>query len=576
MNSSVTQRARRQLSRLLPFQALWVVLLPLSGAASAIAADAADTVFINGKVFTADAESSVREAFAVREGKFISVGTTKDIRAAAGSGTVVVDLKGRFVTPGLTDNHFHSEGGGPGVDLSRVRSLNELLDSVAKAAAAAPADAVVISNADWHEAQLKEQRLPTARELDRASSDKPVVLMRGGHSYILNTFALQKWHITKDTASPAGGQISRDAAGELTGELFDSAKTLVSLPPPPAMTMSDVLATQRAVNAYGITAVKIPGLYLKGNIFEAYRLIKQAHASGDLSLRYTIYLPGFSFRSAEMVRKAIEGWPVRQDEGDDWARIGGVKLGVDGGFEGGHMSEPYAEPFGKGGTYFGVTAISFEDYLAVVLELNRLGWRPTTHAVGDAAVEQVLKAYEAADAQSSIGGKRWSIEHAFLASPGQIARFRKLNVILSVQDHLYLAAPALKKYWGMPRASQVTPLKSYVDAGLLVTGGTDSPVVPFNPFWELYHFMTRDTISDGVYGDNQSLASRPQLLRLITINFAKSIGEESIKGSIEPGKLADFAVLSDDFLTVSAARVLNMKALATYVAGRQVYRDPSF
>ena len=151
-----------------------------------------------------------------------------------------------------------------------------------------------------------------------------------------------------------------------------------------------------------------------------------------------------------------------------------------------------------------------------------------------------------------------------------------LKLMVSAQDHLYLAAPALKKYWGMDLAGEVTPVKTYLDAGLLVAGGTDSPVIPFNPFWELYHFASRDTISDGVYGADQKIASRTLLLRLDTINYAKLIGEDDHRGSIEPGKLADFAVLTDDFLTVPVEKMPGIKALATYVGGREVYRDPGY
>ena len=122
----------------------------------------------------------------------------------------------------------------------------------------------------------------------------------------------------------------------------------------------------------------------------------------------------------------------------------------------------------------------------------------------------------------------------------------------------------------------MTPVKTYLDAGLLVAGGTDSPVIPFNPFWALYHFASRDTISDGVYGADQKIASRALLLRLDTINYAKLIGEEDHRGSIEPGKLADFAILTDDFLTVPVEKIPNMKALATYIGGQEVYRDPKY
>lgn len=546
---------------------LWLV------STGANAAPEPDAVFLNGKVYTADAADTVRQAFAVRGDRFVAVGTTTSIRKLAGPHTRVVDLKGRFVTPGLADAHFHSEGGGPGIDLSGARSISDLLAAVAQAAEHTPSETLLVSNSDWHEAQLREQRLPTARELDQAAPNRPVVLVRGGHSYILNTAALRKWNITLATTQPSGGAISRDAAGELTGELFDAAKALVPLPPPAPVAMADIEATQKALNPYGITAVRVPGFY-KGDLRAAYQLLKTADADGHLTLRYVVYLPGFGLRSAADVGKLLEAWQVRQDEGDDWLRIGGVKLGVDGGFEGGHMREPYAEPYGKHGAYSGVELIPAADFRQVVAELNRLGWRPTTHAVGDAALDEVLDAYGAADRERPIAGQRWTVEHAFILRPEQLAGFKRLGVSLSVQDHLYLAAPVLERYWGRARAERVTPLKDMLDAGVLVAGGTDAPVIPFNPFWELYHFLSRDTVSAGVYGPHQAVAQRKALLRLVTINYAKLIGEEATKGSIEPGKLADFAVLTDDFLVAPPERIKAMKARATYVGGKSVYEAP--
>jgi predicted amidohydrolase YtcJ len=549
--------------------------LTVNSAAFAQAPAPADIVFVNGKVFTADDGDHVVQGFAVAGDRFVAAGTDGDVRRYVGPQTRVIDLKGRFVSPGITDDHFHNEGGGSGVDLSHVRSLGELLTTVANAATAAPADTVIVSNSDWHEAQLKEQRLPTAEEIEQAAPGKPVVLVRGGHEYILNTSALKKWNVTKDTPVPAGGQISRNDAGELTGELFDEARTMVTLPRPKPVSMDDILATQKAVAPYGMTALRIPGAY-KGDMIQAYRLMKQAEAEDKLTLRWTVYMPGFSLRSAEAARKAIESWGTHQGEGDDWVKVDGVKLLVDGGFEGGHLSKPYLEPYGQGGKFTGLIVSPPAAYTEVVRELNSKGWHVITHAVGDAALDEVLDAYAAADKDSSIKGKRWSVEHAFVSRPEQVARLKALDIAVSAQDHLYLAAPVLKKYWGWDTASEVTPVKTYLDAGLLVAGGTDSPVVPFNPFWNLYHMASRDTISDGVYGEDQKIASRPLLLKLVTINYAKLIGEEKTRGSIEPGKLADFAVLTDDFLTARPETIRDMKALSTWVGGREVYRAQGY
>ena len=551
------------------------LILALSYAAQARTPAPADIVFVNGKVFTADDRDRVVQSFAIIGDRFVAVGSDESVRRHIGPQTKVIDLKGRFVAPGLADDHFHNEGGGSGVDLSHVRSLGELLTTLANAAAASPTETIIVSNSDWHEAQLKEQRLPTAEELEQAAPNKPVVLVRGGHEYILNTTALKKWKITTDTPVPAGGQISRNGADELTGELFDEARALVTLPPPKPVDMDDILTTQKTLAPYGITAVRIPGAY-KGNLLDAYRLMKQAEADGKLTLRWTVYMPGFSLRSAEATRKAIESWGVSQGEGDDWVKVDGVKLLVDGGFEGGHLSKPYREPYGKGGTFTGLTVSPPSAYTEVVRELNRAGWHVITHAVGDAALDEVLDAYEAADKDASVKGKRWSVEHAFVSRPEQVARLKALDVAVSAQDHLYLAAPVLKKYWGWEIASEVTPVKTYLDAGLLVAGGTDSPVIPFNPFWNLYHMASRDTISDGIYGEDQKIASRALLLRLVTVNYAKLIGEEKTRGSIEVGKLADFAVLSDDFLTVALDKIRDMKALSTWVGGHEVFRAPGY
>jgi predicted amidohydrolase YtcJ len=538
-------------------------------------AQTADLVVLDGKVFTADPRASLADGFAVKDGRFVAVGTSAAMRAFIGVGTKVIDLHGAFVTPGLADGHLHNEGGGPGIDLAGARSLADLLAAVAQAAREAPPGQTLVSNNDWHEAQLKEQRLPTARELDEAAPVNPVVLVRGGHEYILNSLALRLFNISKFTPSPQGGEIGKSADGELNGELVDNARRLVTLPQAAPVRVETVLATQRKLNAYGITSARIPGSY-RGDFFQALDAMLDARRNRTLTLRLNVYLPGMGVREVDRMREILARSPLKQDEGDEWLRIGGVKLLVDGGFEGGRMTKPFIGEIGRNGSYYGITVVPPEPYTAIARMLNADGWRVTTHAVGDAALDEVIDAYEAANADRSIAGRRWAIEHLFVSRADQIARLRKLDVALSVQDHLYLAAPSLKKYLGSERASQITPVKTYLDQGFLVVGGTDSPVVPYNPFWAFYHFLTRDTITDGVYGANERVASRAELLRMITINYALLTGEAQIKGSIEPGKLADFAVLSGDLLTMAEREIPRTRALATYVGGTEVYRDPSF
>ena len=263
---------------------------------------------------------------------------------------------------------------------------------------------------------------------------------------------------------------------------------------------------------------------------------------------------------------------IKPGDGDEWVRVGGIKLGVDGGFEGGWMRDPYLEPYGRNGTYRGLQTFPSERYKSVVSALNRRGWRVATHAVGDAAIDLVLDAYEAADKESPIAGKRWSIEHAFIPRPEHFPRMRRLGLVISAQNHLYVAAPSLAKYWGPDRSAWMTPMRAYLDAGIQISTGTDAAVVPYPPFWTLYHFITRDTISGGVMGLDQRL-TRAQALRAATMGNAYLRFEEKTSGSIEVGKAADLLVLGGDFLTVPDKGIETMRVVMTVVGGRIVYES---
>ena len=233
------------------------------------------------------------------------------------------------------------------------------------------------------------------------------------------------------------------------------------------------------------------------------------------------------------------------------------------------MRDPYEKPWDENGTFRGLQTIDTERYFAAVRDLNRQDWRVATHAVGDAAIDLVLNAYEKANAERSIVGRRWSIEHAFIGRPDHLPRMKALGVAIAAQNHLYLAGPSLVKYWGAARAGITTPVKLYLDAGLPVSSGTDAPVVPYPPLWTLYHFITRDTITGGVLGADQRV-TRQQALRMATINNAWLNMEERTKGSIEPGKFADLVILNEDPLTCPEPRLRDAKVLMTIVGGKVV------
>jgi hypothetical protein len=543
-----------------------VVALTVCSAAQS-PAPAPDTILVNGHVITVDSKFSIAQAIAMTGGRFTAVGADAAIKKFAGPKTTTIDLHGQTVIPGLADGHLHDAGGGPDVDLSRARSIADVLAAIGTRIKQSRPGDIIISNSDWHEAQLKEHRLPYRKDLDTVSPDTPVVLVRGGHEYILNSAALRKWNITIDTPQPPGGRITRDANGELNGELVDRAKSLAQLPPLPKVTIEALQAQHRKLNAAGLTSIRYPGQSV-----EQYRLLQEMQQRGLLTIRVSQLLR-FPADSADAMRSAIAASGIKPDEGDEWVRIGGMKLGVDGGFEGGWMREPYAEPWGERGTFRGVNTMRQAAYTDVVKELNRLGWRVATHAVGDAAIDEVLAAYEAANAERSIAGKRWAIEHGFIPQADQFPRMKALDLVISAQDHLYLAGPSLVSYWGAKRAAWTTPMRAYLDRGFVVAGGTDSAVVPFPPLWVIYHFVTRDTISGGVLGADQRI-SRKEALQVETINNAYLTFEERVKGSIEPGKLADLVVLPEDILTCPAKKIEQMAVTMTMVGGKIVYQRP--
>lgn len=527
----------------------------------------ADLILHGGRIVTVDQNSSTVEAVAIANGRITATGASAAIRRLATRSTRQIDLGGRLVVPGFIDNHLHSAGGGPGVDLSRARSIGDVLQAVRARAAETPAGGLVVSNSDWHEAQLREQRLPLRDDLDQVSPAHPVVLVRGGHEYIVNSAALARWQIDERTAVPAGGRISRYPDGRLNGELVDAAKSLIALPPGPTRTtaqrMADRLADYQKLHAAGLTTVRHPGISI-----EDYRVLQEMQRRGLLTMRvHALLRPG---GNAAAQLQALDQSGIKPDEGDEWLRIGGVKLAVDGGFEGGLMREPYEPPFDEGGTFRGLPTLEPAVFRQLVRGLNLKRWRVATHAVGDAAIDLVLDVYEAAHREQSIVGRRWTIEHAFIGRPDHLPRMKRLEIALAVQNHLYLAGPSLVKYWGRPRAALTTPVRLYLDAGLLVSSGTDAPVVPYPPLWTIYHFVTRDTMTGGILGADQRV-TRAEALRLATINNARLLFEESIKGSIEIGKLADLVVLSDDILSAPESAIRDASVVMTMVGGRIVH-----
>jgi predicted amidohydrolase YtcJ len=256
-------------------------------------------------------------------------------------------------------------------------------------------------------------------------------------------------------------------------------------------------------------------------------------------------------------------WGVGPGFGDEWLRLDGVAE-----FNPGEqVREPYADRDGKDTGELRLTA---ERFTQAILTINRYGWRPAIHITGDRTLDVVLDAYEAADRERSIRDRRWIVEHIPIVHPDQMARMKRLGVVVSAQFQPYAGAEGMLRRLGPARTERAVPMRELLDAGLVVSGGSDWPGAPNNPFVNIYYYVTRQTQRAGIVGAAEKI-SRMEALRVMTINNAYGTFEERIKGSIEPGKLADFVVLSDDLLTVPEAKILALTPVATYVGGENVY-----
>ncbi|HEV8308066.1 MAG TPA: amidohydrolase [Methylomirabilota bacterium] len=538
--------------------------------------DVPDMVLLNARVRTLDTAGRLAEAIAVKHGRILAVGDTASIRALARAGTVQHDLGGLTVLPGFYDSHNHLRATGLNffaVDLSEAKRLADVLAAIQARAAMTPASEWVVASSRWHESQLAEQRFPTRAELDRVAPNHPVYIPRGGHNRVVNSLALSRAGITRDTANPPGGTYVRDTTtGDLTGHIigFPAFRRIAALLPPPTPEQ-EATALRAAIKAYhaaGITSVIEPGL--EPADLAAFQPL---WANGELTVRTTAMLrvfPGTTRADLDRALGTIRGLAFTTGFGDQWLRLGGIKFTADGGVETSYLREPFAhaddpsDPRGK-------PHASLENMQAVCLLASRLGWQMGVHCVGDAGIDQVLEAYAGVHAQSPLRGRRWTLIHMMLARPEHFARAKQMDLVITAQQPLmYALAAGFVRYWGPGRAADCEPLKAYLDSGLPVGGGSDSPVTPYQPLLGLWSSVTRETQLAGVQGPQWAIPMT-DALGWYTRGSAYAAFEEELKGTIEVGKLADLVALSVDPLAATPAEVRDAKVLLTVVGGRIVH-----
>jgi predicted amidohydrolase YtcJ len=546
----------------------------------------ADLVVLDGRVLTVDASFREARAVAIRDGVFVKVGTTAEVRALVGPRTRVIDAGGRTVIPGLIDSHVHALGVAEYETRDRYRDLRSIAEILAwvrdKAAGASPG--TWIWSPRVFPTRLAERRLPTREELDGAAPGHPVAV-DAAYALVVNTAALRAAGIGPATPAPPGGAIVKDATGQPTGLLRNVGGLLDRFQPAarPDRLLGALEDVHRRYNHAGITSVIERGADLAG-----YRSYERLRAEGRQRVRATVTLRVASDGTAEGTEAFLRSLPFRFGDGDDRLRVGPLKMVADGGILAGtaYMREPYgpaaAALYGTAEAgYRGFLTLPAEKIRAIVRTGHRLGWQMVAHVTGDAGVDTVLDAYEAADLDRSIRDRRFTLIHAYFPSAEVARRAARLGVAVDTQPAWYYKdADALLPALGAARLAPFIGLAEWLRAGVTVALNTDhmfglDPVGslnPYNPFLTMAVAVTRRTEGGQVIGPEQAV-SRPDALRMMTVHAAYLSFDERRKGSIEVGKLGDLAVLSDDYLACPPERIRDIRAEVTVLGGEVVYES---
>jgi predicted amidohydrolase YtcJ len=545
----------------------------LAGAAALFAAPAwAQDAYVihNAKIVTVDKAFSIAEAAAIKDGKFIAVGTTADALKAAGSGARKIDMRGQTVLPGFNDSHVHLTSGERlevQVDLTRVRSIADIKAALGARIKTAKPGEWIIGTRGWWEYQLSEGRLPTRYDLDEISPNNPVSIP-GPHYSIVNSLALKLAGITRDTKDPQGGEIYHDDKGEPTGLLMDNAGRFVSkFYPRPTLEqkMVGLKRVLKLVNSNGLTSAGDPGGSVEqGDMFRAL------HSMGELTVRVDFSYSVDPAAPLDQIEAALKALPKPgYESGDGMFRAD--QLG-EVGLDGAELTALLAQDFPTRPGYRGLQKVPQDQFDKFAVLANRYGWRLRPHAVGDAAIDEALDSFMAANNDKSIKGRRWMIDHAFLLLPRHYARVKDLGLIINSQYmHNAQLGKLILEAWQRPLADQSEMYKEWVDNGIMFANGSDGPIsYHAEPIYQIYGSVTRNTLWGGQLGPKQGL-SREDAIRSVTINGAYTSFEEKVKGSIEPGKYADFVVISDDILKVPAETIKDIKVKATILGGKPVY-----
>jgi len=543
----------------------WLLLAAALVSAESAASPAADLVLRGGRVWAGKGRPAAT-AIAVKDGRVAALGSDTDVQPLIGPGTRVVDLHGRLVVPGFNDAHVHFLSGGFGllsVDLRDARDEQDFAARIGAHARTLPRG-TWIQEGNWDHETWPSKALPTRALIDAVTPDHPVFVQRlDGHMALANSLALRLAGVTRESKDPDGGTIVRDAAGEPTGILKDNAEELVTraIPEPSReMNLRAARAALKEAARVGVTTIQ------DNSSVDALRTYQDLRAAGELTARFYVW------RYASSALEPLEKAGLRTGLGDEWIRLGALKILSDGSM--GSGTAAFFDPYTDDPRTTGLLLHPVPELERLIREADAAGFQLAVHAIGDRANSLVLDAFEKAAAANPARERRFRIEHAQVVRKADLARYRRLGVIASVQpSHGIDDMRWAERRIGKERARDAYNIRSFTEAGVAVAFGTDWFVEPLDPRLGLYAAVTRERPEGGPPGGwfPEEKIALEDALDLYTRGSAYAEFAEKEKGTLDPGLLADLVVFAADLFRIPPREILTTPVDFTVAGGRVVF-----
>jgi predicted amidohydrolase YtcJ len=525
-------------------------------------AQVADTVLINGKILTVDQQFSTQEAIAIREGKILAVGKSADIRKLAGTNSRVIDLRGRTVIPGLIDSHLHGIRAALSfsteVNWIGASSIDDALGRIRQAARTMKPGAWLIVAGGWNVQQFKEKRLPTQAELIAAAPNNPVYVQLGYGWALMTPAGYKEMNIASEADLPTGGRFEKGPDGKPTGAITGGQNAIIALfdrlPQPSSDQQVDgTKKFFRELNRLGITGFVDPG---GNNLSTAdYSALFKVWRDAGITVRVAFALngqtPGKEFEEYQTFTSLLP-----MGFGDEMLKFNGIGERITFGMN--NNDRP--------------TQAQKDQYYQIIKWAAERGLTLTMHWNRDASVDELLTLFEKLNKEISLTGLRWSIAHLNDASEKSLQRMKALGMGWTVQDAMYFGGEQFQQQNGIEAARRVPPVNTAKRIGVPVGAGTDAHrVASYNPFTALQWFLDGKTVGGVAIRGPEETPTRADALRFYTMGSAWFSRDEQKRGSLEPGKFADLAVLSKDYMTVPVDQIGSIESVFTMVGGKIVY-----